>query len=756
MNTYQEPKPGIRRLALLAIVGAVASLAFIAPVRADEYIETVTVVGTKTEREIGEVAGALSIVTEEEIDRRMMRDIADLIKYEPGVSVAGTGERWGLSGFTIRGIGGNRVLTMVDGVQVPEEFSFGPFLNARRDFVSIESMANIEIAKGSGSSLYGSDAMGGFVAIRTRRPDDYVDSDNPFSAVYKGGYSSEDQGLVNTLSLAGQLSGVSGLLEYTDTRSSETETQGASGFTASARQEADPADIENSNLRIAVGLNAFELVNVMLDYENFSGETDADVLSDSGAMVYGTLINSRSALDTRDRTKSALRLSLNDTLWIFDSAEFTAYTQDGSNEQLTSESRTSYSGPQTRTRYSEYDHNAFGYTGQAAISGKLGASDHVISVGVDYSEDTYETMRTGATFNAVGVSLPEYSAFPTRDFPTTDITETGVFLQDEISFLDGKLRVTPAFRYDEYDAKVSPDVVWVAGHTNEALPAEFSDSDTTASLSAVYRVSDAVRLYARYGQGFRAPPANAVNAGFENLRGGYKVISNPDLQSETSTGAEIGFRFSGEGIYLDATIFQNDYEDFIEENVIAPSFLIYGGVDPSDGLLAFTSVNRGEVSINGFELSGEMSLSYLTNSRGTSDTGWQDNFSVMFAFAYADGEDKGSDEPIDSIDPINGVVGLRYDAPSDVWSTELTATFASGKQAEDVASSTRHLSDGYVQLDLVGQRNFGTSVSVNVGIFNILDKEYIRWVDTAAIGSDAVQRFTQPGLHYGANIRLTL
>ena len=123
MNTYQEPKPGIRRLALLAIVGAVASLAFIAPVRADEYIETVTVVGTKTEREIGEVAGALSIVTEEEIDRRMMRDIADLIKYEPGVSVAGTGERWGLSGFTIRGIGGNRVLTMVDGVQVPEEFS---------------------------------------------------------------------------------------------------------------------------------------------------------------------------------------------------------------------------------------------------------------------------------------------------------------------------------------------------------------------------------------------------------------------------------------------------------------------------------------------------------------------------------------------------------------------------------------------------------------------------------------------------------
>ena len=124
MRTNQEPKASVRRAALVSLVGAAASLAFVTSAKAEDYIETVTVVGTKTEREIGDVAGALSIIAEDEIDRRMMRDIADLIKYEPGVSVAGTGERWGLSGFSIRGIGGNRVLTLVDGVQVPEEFSF--------------------------------------------------------------------------------------------------------------------------------------------------------------------------------------------------------------------------------------------------------------------------------------------------------------------------------------------------------------------------------------------------------------------------------------------------------------------------------------------------------------------------------------------------------------------------------------------------------------------------------------------------------
>ena len=116
------------------------------------------------------------------------------------------------------------------------------------------------------------------------------------------------------------------------------------------------------------------------------------------------------------------------------------------------------------------------------------------------------------------------------------------------------LRVTPAIRYDEYDVKVKAGCGLVAGHRNEALPEEFSDSDTTASISAVYikftrfeSTLDMAKVL--------APLANAVNAGFQNLRGGYKVISNPDLQSETSTGTEVGLRFSGDGIYLDATVF---------------------------------------------------------------------------------------------------------------------------------------------------------------------------------------------------------
>ena len=52
-------------------------------------MEAVTVIGTKTERKISEVAGSVSVLDEEYIERQLIQDIADLVKYEPGVSVAG-------------------------------------------------------------------------------------------------------------------------------------------------------------------------------------------------------------------------------------------------------------------------------------------------------------------------------------------------------------------------------------------------------------------------------------------------------------------------------------------------------------------------------------------------------------------------------------------------------------------------------------------------------------------------------------------
>ncbi len=149
-----DPKP-------LLIALLLANSAVIAAEKPATRFDAITVTTTRTEQKLSEVPSTVSVHDERQIDQQNIKNIQDLIRYEPGVSVSGGSSRFGLSGFTIRGIGGNRVLTQVDGVSVADSFAFGGFLNARRDYVDLDTVKQVEIIRGPASSLYGSDAIGG-------------------------------------------------------------------------------------------------------------------------------------------------------------------------------------------------------------------------------------------------------------------------------------------------------------------------------------------------------------------------------------------------------------------------------------------------------------------------------------------------------------------------------------------------------------------------------------------------------------------
>ena len=205
-------------------------------------------IATRTVRSLDELASTVSVKTADDLERELARDISDLVRFEPGVTVAGAGSRFGLTGFSIRGIGGNRVLTMIDGIRVPEEFSFGPFLSARRDYVDIDSLSRAEIARGPVSSLYGSDALGGVVALTTRQPSDYLDADRTFSGSFKGGYSGVDKNTAGTVSLAARSGPASGLILYTRRTGQETANAGSVAGRGAERELPDPQDINVGNI----------------------------------------------------------------------------------------------------------------------------------------------------------------------------------------------------------------------------------------------------------------------------------------------------------------------------------------------------------------------------------------------------------------------------------------------------------------------------------------------------------------------------
>ena len=746
-----RPLPTRTALALLlAAAGSQAAAADAPQDTAERLTEEITVVGTRTERALDEVDATISVIDSEDIQRRLFRDIQDLVRYEPGVSVGGTGSAFGLEGFTIRGIGGNRVLTLVDGVRVPEEFSFGPFLSSRRDFVDVDTIERVEIARGPVSTLYGSDALGGVVAVTTRAPNDYVSAADPVHLEARTGWSSEDDSVVGGVTAAAGNERVAALVNYTRREGRETETNGGVGGSGPGRSEADPQDVDTESLGVKFSVRPAEHHNLILAFERFDSAVDTDLLSDRGTVFRGTVTDTRTTADDRLRDRYSLSWRYDDAEAFVQNARVTLYRQTSETTQFTLDTRTPPSSVrQRRERTSRFEQEIEGLFAQASREFDLGATEHTLTFGVDYYETDNRSLREGGSTEAdTGAFVREFLPLPTRDFPLTRVENRALFLQDEIVLLDGRLRVTPGMRFDDYSADVEADAIFLSGNPGTPIPEDYDDSELTLKLGALYRLSDGVSVWARYSEGFRAPPYDDVNVGFTNFIGGYKTISAPDLASETSAGFELGVRVDGAWGEAQVAAFTTDYDNFIESLALAPDFAAGGGIDPADGLLTFQSVNRDEVTIEGLEFRGRVALGAVTS--GLSD------FYVEAAAAWARGEDSDG-VPVNAVDPLNAVLGLRWMPANARYDAELVWTWADGKDEADIdPANPRFASRGFHVVDLLGHIELTERVRLDVGVFNLLDEHYLRWADTAGIGTDNPDRFTRPGRNFSATLRATL
>ncbi len=209
-------------------------------------------------------------MSEQEIARELSIGIADLIRYEPGVSVGGTGSQWGLQGFTIRGIGGNRVVVVMDGVRVPDQFSFGPFLNARRDVVDIASLSKVEIMRGPVSVLHGSDALGGVVAYTSKRVSDRMRDGKSWFAEGKYRFDGSSNNSTIGLALGFQTERVAGGMFIDSERGNETQTAGNLDVNGPQREVPDPSDISSDNIVAKLSVFVNPMHTVILTLEDFS------------------------------------------------------------------------------------------------------------------------------------------------------------------------------------------------------------------------------------------------------------------------------------------------------------------------------------------------------------------------------------------------------------------------------------------------------------------------------------------------------
>ena len=149
--------------------------------------EEVVVTANKIEQPLSEVAGSVAVIDGEQIEKNGATELYDAIRNEPGVSVSGGAGR--PQNITIRGMTGNRILVVKDGIKSSDGFGANDINDkVGRNSFDLADIDSIEIVKGASSSVHGSGAIGGVVVIKTKQPGAYL-KDSDFYSDVSGTYT---------------------------------------------------------------------------------------------------------------------------------------------------------------------------------------------------------------------------------------------------------------------------------------------------------------------------------------------------------------------------------------------------------------------------------------------------------------------------------------------------------------------------------------------------------------------------------------
>ena len=697
-----------------------------------QQLGELTVSATRTERSVDAVPNTVTVKNRKQLDRRDARDLKDLLSDEVDLSVkamtprftaagASTG-RSGNEGINIRGLEGNRVLMMVDGIRLPQSFAFGAFASGRADFVDLNSLVSAEVLRGPTSTSYGSDGLAGALSLRTLSPEDLLVNGKTFAGFAKLTGMSVDDSKRASAAVAFGAGDWSSLVQATVQRGHETKNEGDNNAPNATRTKPNPTDFETNSVMAKLGYRVNANHRLMGTLEYRERKIDTNVLTAVTAppatgTLPSTAVLALDAHDKMDRTRFSLEHRYEDlnATWL-QQATTHVYVQDSETRQFSFEDRNTAAD---RTRLGTYKERVIGLSSQAQTQ----LANQRLSYGVDLSRNTIEGVRDGTV-------PPAGETFPSKPFPDTKYTLAGAFLQDEIEA--GDFTIIPALRLEHY--KLSPKQ---AGYTGQIV--SLSDQAVTPRVGLIWRATPYVQPYVNWAQGFRAPTPDQVNNGFANPIQGYQSIGNPDLKAEHANSWELGLR----GKVMDTlrwqlSAYDNRYRDFISQEMVRGSFT------PADPAI-FQYVNLSQARIKGVE------------ARFVWDISSTFNVNASVAKSRGHSIENGVETPLDSVQPLRGKIGARYDAGP--WGVEATWLHSSGKKPSDVSTAGQFTPKKYDVIDLGGNYRFDKTFSISAYVTNLFDKKYWRWNDVTGISTATpaalatIDSYTAPGRAFQVTLR---
>ncbi len=292
----------------------------------------------------------------------------------------------------------------------------------------------------------------------------------------------------------------------------------------------------------------------------------------------------------------------------------------------------------------------------------------------------------------------------------------GFFLQDLLTLTDA-LQITLSARFDYWENSDGFRFETDRADGNIRRSEVFDDRDDTAlspKVAALYKLTARTSLRGSLYQSFRAPTINELYRPFR-VRNDI-TEANAELASETLSGAELGFDYSGPSYFARLTAFWNRIDDPIA-NVTIGEAGSSGVIDPCGFVPAGGSCrqrqNLGQTRILGFEAELEVKLAK--------------SWGLSASYLNSDGEVIDSpNQPalegksIAQVPEHQLTLGLVYDNPR-LLGSRLQTRYVSSQFEDDLNS--RELDD-YMVVDLSFWKKIRANLDLFLGVENLFDETF--------------------------------
>lgn len=636
--------------------------------------------------------------------------VAAALEDIPNVDIRG-GSRSIAQKPNIRGLSDNRVVQVIDGVR--QNFDLA---HRGSYFLPMSLIQEIEVIKGPSSSLWGSGALGGVVAMRTPNALDLLKNNDKFGVKIRQGYQTANNLSERDVSvfaandkfdvlISGFYNNADNLRIGKGNKLNNTAYKQFGGLAKFGWQINDANRVELSHRetrfkQTAPGNNEAK--------NELTNEQITDQIKEFHSRSNGS---PQKAKPSQEEFYSGVKTRFGSVSYLSDqqipdqSTVFNYYlTPDNpylnthialyNNKTIEKEQR-KVSGVKDQTKLTTRGINLRNSSELSHIS---------FVYGVDYMRDKIRTERGTNSSDA------QFRADPYNANSNT----TGVYLIAHIPLFGEKLLVSPSVRYDHYDTS--------------SKTVKYKDNHLSPATKLTWIVTNWLDFTAKYNEAFRAPSMQerfVSGAHFGADTAGLKqvntFIANPNLRPETAKNKEITANLhfdslfkQGDKFKIEATYFRNDVKDFINLKIFNDANANKNASTSANG--AFLPTKSQYQNITNARLSGiELQAQYQT-----------ERLTLFTNYGSTKGKDKDSGEALSNIAASKIGVGVNYALVKDKFTVGATVTHYAAQRRVPKDHSVTYPS--YILTDLRATyaplKGEWKNLRLDFALENLFDRKY--------------------------------